>query len=168
MDLLYLSIFALFLGPLQAFRRVRSVVNSEKGSSEIFLHPADLPLLPGEVEDVSTHIPSGIPSAADILPAAQPLTPAVNPRPMVEGAAAQKDEVRHGGLDQSGNRSGFVTCPFRDMLLYLSLSYFFSGLGKFQIQVAYLGPSHGHLSLLYIFLFKHRERLCFYMETSFF
>lgn len=51
------------------------------------------PLLPGEVEDVSTHIPSGIPSAADILPAAQPLTPAVNPRPMVEGAAAQKDEI---------------------------------------------------------------------------
>lgn len=88
------------------------------------MHPAGLPLLPGEVEDVSTHIPSGIPSAADILPAAQPLTPAVNPRPMVEGAAAQKDEVLHGGLDQSGNRSGFVTCPFRDMLLCLSLSYF--------------------------------------------
>ncbi|KAK1335694.1 hypothetical protein QTO34_003487 [Cnephaeus nilssonii] len=40
----------------------------------------DLPLLPGEVEDVSTHIPSGIPSAADILPAAQPLTPAVRPK----------------------------------------------------------------------------------------
>lgn len=59
----------------------------------------DLPLLPGEVEDVSTHIPSGIPPAADvlpaadILPAAQPLTPAVNPRPTVEGADTQKDEI---------------------------------------------------------------------------
>lgn len=54
----------------------------------------DVPLLPGEVEDVSTHIPPGIPPAADILPAAaQPLTPAVNPRPSVEGADTQKDET---------------------------------------------------------------------------
>lgn len=45
---------------------------------------------------------------------------------------------------------------------------FFSDLGKFQVQVADLGPSHGHLSLLYIFLFKYRQPLCFYMETSFF
>ncbi|XP_005872705.1 PREDICTED: uncharacterized protein C11orf74 homolog isoform X1 [Myotis brandtii] len=54
---------------------------------------ADLPLLPGEVEDVSTHIPSGIPPATDIPPAAQPLTPAVNPRPTVERADTQKDEI---------------------------------------------------------------------------
>ncbi|XP_023619289.1 uncharacterized protein C11orf74 homolog isoform X4 [Myotis lucifugus] len=53
----------------------------------------DLPLLPGEVEDVSTHIPSGIPPAADIPPAAQPLTPAVVPRPTVERADRQKDEI---------------------------------------------------------------------------
>lgn len=53
----------------------------------------DFLLLPGEVEDVSTHIPSGIPPAADILPAAQPLTPSVNPRPTVEGADTQKDEI---------------------------------------------------------------------------
>nr|KAF6342575.1 hypothetical protein mPipKuh1_001641 [Pipistrellus kuhlii] len=54
----------------------------------------DVPLLPGEVENVSTHIPPGIPPAADILPAAaQPLTPAVNPRPTVEGADTQKDET---------------------------------------------------------------------------
>lgn len=53
----------------------------------------DLPLLPGEVEDVSTHIPSSIPPAAGIPPAAQPLTPAVNPRPTVERADMQKDEI---------------------------------------------------------------------------
>lgn len=54
----------------------------------------DLPLLPGEVEDVSTHVPSGIPPAADTPPAAQPLTPAVNARPtVVEGADTQKDKM---------------------------------------------------------------------------
>lgn len=53
----------------------------------------DVLLLPGEVEDVSTHISPDIPPAADILPEAQPLTPAVNPRPMVEGADTQKDET---------------------------------------------------------------------------
>lgn len=120
------------------------------------------------MEDVSTHIPPGIPPAADIPPAAQPLTPAVSPRPTVEGVDVQKDEVLHGGLDQSGNRSGFVTCPFGRMFLYPSLLYFSQiwENSKFKLLIWAL------LMAIYryciYFFFKYRQPLCFYMETSFF
>lgn len=93
------------------------------------LYPTDLlPLLPGEVEqDVSIGVPSYIPSMA------QPPTPRVKrvkPRPTVKEADKQREEVLHRGLNLSQNCLGFITRPFREMLLCLCAFVFVSDLGK--------------------------------------
>ncbi|KAF5916285.1 hypothetical protein HPG69_007366 [Diceros bicornis minor] len=71
----------------------------------------DLLLLPGEVEqDVSTRVPSHIPSAA------QPLTPGVKSRPTVRGADKQReeilgDEVQPFSLDEEFDYDAVMLTP---------------------------------------------------------
>lgn len=104
-------------------------MNSMKGSKKYILYPTDLlpPLLPGEVEqDVSIGVPSYIPSMA------QPPTPRVKPRPTMKEADKQREEVLHRGFNLSQNCLGFITRPFREMLLCLCAFVFSSDLGKFR------------------------------------